>query len=85
MTASELLGIDEFNFITDDMLDDQAFGTENRKLADLRSEPKGTKRSLGNYSVEDLDLDHIDDDIRKNVLETLRRYEDIWNGRLGLI
>lgn len=64
---------------------DQAIGADERKLADLRPAPKVLKDRREIYSFGDLDLKHIDEDIREKVRETLCRHEDIWEGRLWVI
>lgn len=63
MTVGEVLGIDEFNFINCGLFADQAFDADDWKFGDHRSAPKEPKDLQDIYSVDDLDLDHIDDDI----------------------
>lgn len=69
----------------DGLIADQALGTDDRKFADLCPAPKEPKDRQETCSVDELELDHIDEDIREKVLETLRRYVNMWDGHFGLI
>lgn len=82
MTAGEVLGIDEFNVSDDGLETDRAVDADDPKFSNLFLLPKKPRGRRATYSVDDLDLDHIEGDVRERVREMLSIHSDMWNRSL---
>ncbi len=65
---------------------EEIFGADHRTFSDLRPAPPEQRPKRAEiFSVDDLDLSHLEPEFRGRVYAMLRKHERMWDGSLGTI